>query len=113
MRIVARQDFKGQTIVEYSLLLGIVIAVLLILTPMVKRSTQGMVKVVADELGYQRNAESQVEGGLIFTNVQTVIDRQQHKQEWYSNSLHRTQTSYQDNVQTTTQSASDLGPVGE
>lgn len=107
------RNVKGQSVVEYSLLLGVIIAVALVLTPMVKRGTQGMVKIVADEVGYQQNAEQKGEGGLIFTNVQTGIDRQQRKQEWYAAQVHSTKTSYQDTVVTNMQSASDLGAQGD
>lgn len=39
------------------MLLGIVGIVLVALTPMVRRAAQGMVKVVADQVGSQQNAE--------------------------------------------------------
>lgn len=103
------QNFKGQSVVEYSLLLGVVIAVVVLLTPMIKRATQSMVRVVADELAEQQNAEPKTDGGLIYTNMKAAIDRQQGRQEWYSNTVHSVQTSYDDTVQTNTQSAADLG----
>ena len=47
----------GQTFVEYGLLLGIVVSVLIAVSPMVRRATQGMVKLVSDQIGNQVNAE--------------------------------------------------------
>ena len=48
---------KGQTIIEYSLLLGIVLVVIIAMQPMIKRAGQGMIKVVADQIGNQQEAD--------------------------------------------------------
>ena len=50
---------QGQTFIEYSLMLGILVSVLIVMTPMMRRGIQGMVKVVADQVGTQQNAEQQ------------------------------------------------------
>ena len=42
---------------EYTIILGVVITITLAFTSMVKRGTQGMIKTVADQIGYQKNAE--------------------------------------------------------
>ena len=52
---------KGQTFIEYTLLLGIVVAVITALNPLVRRGAQAMVKLVADQIGNQKEAEQ--EGG--------------------------------------------------
>jgi len=48
---------KGQTFIEYTLLIAIILAVLSAATPMIRRGIQGMIKVVADQVGRQQNAE--------------------------------------------------------
>ena len=48
---------QGQTFLEYSILIGIVVAFMVSMSPMLKRGVQGMIKVVADEVGNQVNAE--------------------------------------------------------
>ncbi len=48
---------KGQTFVEYTLLFGVVIALLIAMTPLVKRGIQSMVKVVADQVGNQTQSD--------------------------------------------------------
>ena len=52
----------AQTFVEYTLMLGVIAGVFIAMSPMVKRASQGMVKVVADKVGAQENAEQT--GGL-------------------------------------------------
>lgn len=48
---------SAQTFVEYTLLIGILISLLIAMTPMVKRGVQAMVKVVADQVGNQQDAD--------------------------------------------------------
>lgn len=114
---------RGQTFVEYTLMIGIAIAVMLAVAPMIKRGTQGMVKVVADELGVQQNAENigaqsaqtvaealqNKGGGLISSDVTTDISKNVRHQEWRAGTTHSVQKSYADTVTTTTDSKSDLG----
>jgi hypothetical protein len=49
---------KGQSILEYSILLAVVIAVLLIMQAFVKRGYQGNLKASADKMGEQFSASS-------------------------------------------------------
>lgn len=106
-----RKNIMGQTIVEYSLLIGIVIALLLVVTPMIKRGAQGMIKTVSDEIGYQNDAEQKEGPGLMATRVETTLDKQQRKREFYNGTKHSAQTDYAETSTTRTQSQSDLGPV--
>lgn len=107
------QNSKGQTLVEYSLLVGIVIAFLLTMTPMVKRSAQGMVRVIADEVGYQRNAEQRSDVGLVNSEIRTRLDKQQQKREWYIGQVHSVQTSYGETTTVGTTTRSNLGIISE
>ena len=99
----------GQSVVEYSLIIGIVIAVFIILSPMVKRATQAMVKVVADEVGIQQNAEQNSEAGLISTEVKTNVDTLQRREEWRAGITHSVQATYTDQTTTNTTTHSNLG----
>ena len=107
--ILYHRSDRGQSAVEYTLLLGVGIAAFLILSPMIKAGTQAMVKVVADEVGLQQNAEHQGDGGLIESQIKFNLDRQQHKQEWYAGITHSAKTSYNETTATNIQSKSDLG----
>ena len=47
----------GQVFMEYTIIIGIVTLVLFAMNTMVKRSLQGMIKTVADQIGSQENSE--------------------------------------------------------
>lgn len=71
---------KAQTFLEYSAVLGIVTALLFAMNPLIKRTTQGMLKVVIDQVGIQENADQDFEGGgylaSSYTSVQTRSSEQ-------------------------------------
>lgn len=48
---------KGQTLLEYTLLIGVVMLIFFAMSPMIKRSAQGVIKTVADQIGEQVNAD--------------------------------------------------------
>ena len=43
--------------IEYTIVIGIIIIVMFAMTPLIKRGTQCMIKVVADQIGNQKNAD--------------------------------------------------------
>jgi len=51
------QDQNGQTLIEYTLLMGIILTVIIAMQPMIKRAAQGMIKVTADQIGNQQEAD--------------------------------------------------------
>ena len=63
---------KAQTLVEYSLILGIVAAALFAMQPYFKRGIQGILKVVADDMGPQ---------GEVFSNAAATNIRIQKQNE--------------------------------
>lgn len=48
---------RAQSLVEYTIVLGIVVGIITAMQAMVQRGAQGMIKIVADQVGAQRNAE--------------------------------------------------------
>lgn len=62
---------KGQSILEYSILLAVVIAVLLIMQAFVKRGYQGSLKASSDKMGEQFSAS-----GTTIKEEQTMSDNQ-------------------------------------
>ncbi len=48
---------NAQSILEYTIVLGVVGAVVFAMLPMLKRGTQSLIKVVADQVGIQQGAE--------------------------------------------------------
>lgn len=47
----------GQSLIEYIIIIGIVMTSVYIMAPAFKRGTQSVIKVTADQLGAQENAE--------------------------------------------------------
>lgn len=47
----------GQTMIEYSLVVGIILTVIIAMQPMIKRGGQAMIKLVADQIGNQEEGD--------------------------------------------------------
>jgi Flp pilus assembly pilin Flp len=66
---------RGQTILEYTIIVGIVTVVLFYMGTSVKRGVQSLVKVTADQVGNQANADQnfndQRQGYMVASNTQT------------------------------------------
>jgi len=76
---------RGQTFIEYSILLGLVAAFILAMSPFLRRGAQGMVKVMSDQIGRQNEGDQR--GGKMghmeradidvdLTKDTRVVDRQ-------------------------------------
>lgn len=78
-----RHPFKNsnhaQIILEYTVIAGVIVMVLLAMNVMIKRGVQGMIKVVADQVGNQINAEQRFdESGHMesqYTTTRTSLDK--------------------------------------
>jgi hypothetical protein len=99
---------KGQTLVEYTLLLGIVGTVLVALTPMVRRATQGMVKLVADQVGEQKKAEQSggTDGYLKSSYSVGRVAQSKRTREWVGSTNYIYDGT---GVETTTTSETNMG----
>jgi Flp pilus assembly pilin Flp len=51
------RNTHGQTFIEYTLMVGALVAVMIAMTPMMRRGIQAMVKVTADQIGTQQGSE--------------------------------------------------------
>ena len=64
---------------EYTIVIGTVVLIIFAMSTMVKRGTQGMIKVVADQIGVQENAEQSFDdtGHLVnsYTSTRTTGDK--------------------------------------
>jgi hypothetical protein len=74
MRFKKRQR-KAQTFLEYILLIGIVVMIYTAMMVFIRRSTQGMVKLMADQVGVQRNADQDEgdSGYLAYINSESIV----------------------------------------
>src|ERR1700722_2572754 len=70
---------RGQTILEYTMIVGIVTVVLYYMGTSIKRGVQSLVKVTADQVGSQKNADQDFndsqEGYLTSSNTVTQESR--------------------------------------
>lgn len=55
---------KGQTLLEYMILLGIAVMVIFYMGPAFKRGLQSLIKVTADQIGNQEEADQEVKRGV-------------------------------------------------
>jgi len=58
-----RRNQKAQIFLEYLLVIGAVVMIMFAMSMLIKRGTQGMIKVVADQIGDQINAEQNFDDG--------------------------------------------------
>ena len=75
MNFPFQKDKNGQTLLEYSLVIGLVVAIITAMGPYIGRSTKGMIKLVADEIGLQNEAEQNYndsDGGFLEYSYQTT-----------------------------------------
>ena len=97
----------GQSMVEYTIVLSIVVLVLFAMNPLIKRTSQGMIKVVADQIGIQNQADQQFDGSghlqksLTTTRASMIKETQEF--------LGTTNYIYDDTIETKVKSQSNLG----
>ena len=99
---------NAQTIIEYIIVLGVVVIVLFAMTPLIRRGTQGMIKVVADQVGTQQGADqdfNSTTGHLVNSEVITQVRMNQATEEF----LNKVTYTYDDAVTTKTDSTTNLG----
>src|ERR1017187_9584031 len=77
---------RGQTMLEYTILVGIVTVVLYYMGTQIKRGMQSLVKVTADQIGNQENSDQDFtdyqQGYLIGSKAQTQATRVKQIQEF-------------------------------
>lgn len=79
---------KAQTLLEYTIVLGLVVAVLSAMAPMLQRGVQAMIRLVADQVGNQQNAEQ-----VAFRQVNGVIPEEFSRQGFLEESYSSVQSS--------------------
>ncbi len=57
LRLQYSKGQRAQIFLEYVIVIGVVVLIMIAMSTMIKRGTQGMIKVVADQIGEQANAE--------------------------------------------------------
>ena len=74
---------KAQTVLEYTFLLGVIFAIGVVMSTMVKRTAQAMVKMMSDQVGVQEDAEQigGKRGIMINSTMQTQLSASKTKEE--------------------------------
>ncbi len=81
---------RGQTILEYTMIVGIVTVVLYYMGTGIKRGVQSLVKVTADQVGNQQNADQDFndtqQGYMVASNTETqeINNKQNHRIRVYT-----------------------------
>ena len=52
-----KRGIKAQNLIEYTVVLGVVVTIFIVMNPFIVRSIQTMIKATADQIGTQQNAE--------------------------------------------------------
>jgi hypothetical protein len=73
----------GQTFVEYTLLVSLVMALFFTISPLMRRSTQSLVRLVADQVGNQQDSDQSggKDGYMESSHLQTRSDQRQTLRE--------------------------------
>lgn len=61
---------------EYILLVGIIVTALVAMTNSIKRGTQSIVKVAADQIGLQQNSDQRVDNETSYVNFQNTSSQE-------------------------------------
>jgi hypothetical protein len=99
---------KGQTLAEYVIILGVVVAALYVMGPSLKRGVQSVVKTTADQLASQKQADQDFsrEGShLSESTTNSKINNQKTVKEY----IYTTNIEVNDTSDTTTTSKTDMG----
>ncbi len=113
-------EIKGQTVVEYIVLIGIITLALVTMGPLFKRGVQSLVKVSSDQIGAQQNAEQDfvnaddpgaTGGYLVSSDTGTVSSVS--KTVKAQGLMGGIDTSVEETADTTTNSLTNLGKLNQ
>ena len=96
----------GQIFLEYIIIVGSIVLVLFAMSTLIRRGTQGMIKVVADQLGNQAGAEQRFDRGFLensYSTTRTTSSR--NKTEFLGNIIY----TFSDTTTTNTAVLIDMG----
>ena len=65
-----KHNHKAQVMLEYLIIISVMILVMMAMSTLIKRGTQGMIKVVADQIGAQESSEQRFP--VILTNTSGI-----------------------------------------
>ncbi len=101
----------AQTLMEYTLVLGVVLLILVAMTPIIKRGSQGMIKFVADQVGNQQNSDQTFDDTGHLINSFTIINSLTggRTEEFLSSDGAHTRYGYNDEINMSSTTFLNLG----
>lgn len=99
---------RGQTIIEYILIVGILITALYVMGPAMKRGVQSVIKGTADQIAAQKDAEQDFSadaGHLDYMNSKTKANNSKEIRQRGA----ATETTLEERSETFTNSLTNLG----
>jgi hypothetical protein len=107
-----RMEPRSQMVMEYVFMLGVLIAVFVTMAPLIRRGIQAMVRMVADQVGNQVNAEQEFgsSGHLVNSYTITQLNQDLNVSEYLGTT---TYTYNRDDVLSVTNSLRNLGFMEE
>jgi len=97
----------GQTFIEYTILISVVLILLFMISPMMRRTTQSLVRLVADQIGNQADADQS--GGEAGYMESVYMHSRTDRQKTVSERMGSLQTDYLDLDELTSNQVTNLG----
>lgn len=107
LRQCQNKDQTAQIFLEYVLVVGAVVMVLFAMSTLIKRGAQGMIKVVADQIGNQVNAEQDFASGAFLRKSYSSTRATTSKIK--TELLGQTTYTYADVISTTSNASINMG----
>ncbi|MCA9401295.1 MAG: Flp family type IVb pilin [Candidatus Omnitrophica bacterium] len=105
--MIIKRNKRGQTMMEYTTILGVISLILIGMTPQVKTGVQSMIKLVADQIGNQTESDQQFDQGSYLVSSMYTQDQMTVKNsQGYRESLLKDQS---DTIRSYSNSYMDLG----
>ena len=106
--MLRRRTNRAQTFMEYTILIGIVVTFLMAMSPILKRGVQGVVKILADQVGRQNESDQQdaIHGYMSSAHIDSSMARDIQRQDRLGNTTYVYQ---RDDTITSSEQYSNLG----
>ncbi len=105
-----RKKQRAQTILEYTIVIGLIVVIMIAMGPYLQRTIQGSIRLTADQIGFQENADQDFSVGYLersFATTRTVSNKTTN--EGQHGERGTTEYLYDDATNTTSNAQVNLG----
>lgn len=99
---------SAQSLIEYIIIVGVVMTAVYFMAPALKRGTQSIIKVTADQIGTQENAEQDFGKHDSHMDLMTTSSRANNRKATYG-SVNGVTTIVDETSQTSTNTITNMG----